>query len=91
MAGVQRFPGSVHHLGHGNLGHHHVHLELGQQVHGQGHPAVILRATFLDAAAQHLGDGHACDADVVHGGLKLLELGLIAHHRHLGQPYIRRG
>ena len=91
MAGIQRLAGGVHHLGHRHLGHHHVHLELGQQVHGQGHAPVVLRAALLNAAAQHLGDGHAGDADVVHGGFELLELGLVAHHRHLGQLHVGRG
>ena len=50
-------------------------LDLGQQGAVHRHAAVFLGGALLDAAAHHLGHGHAGHTQIVQRGLELIELG----------------
>ena len=51
-----------------------------------GHTAVLLAGGLLDAAAHHLRDCHAGDAQIVQGGLQLVKLGQLCNDGHLVHP-----
>ena len=67
MSGVERFLGGLNDALHREIAHDDLDLDLGKQGGVQLHAAVALAGPFLDAAAHDLRDGHAGDADVVHG------------------------
>ena len=53
---------------------HHFEFDLGQQIHVVFLAAIDLFVAFLPAVAANFGDGHAVDADLLQGGLDLLQL-----------------
>ena len=83
MSGVQCLLGGLHHSVHADLGDDHLHLDLGQQGGIHRHAAVLLGSALLDAAAHHLRDGHAGNAQIVEGSLELIELGKLCNDGHL--------
>ena len=83
MAGVQCLLGSLHHSVHADLGDDDLHLDLGQQGGIHRHAAVLFGSALLDAAAHHLSDGHAGNAQIVEGSLELIELGKLCNDGHL--------
>jgi len=75
VPGVQGLGGRIDDGLHGDLADHHFHLDLGQQGGIHHGAAVAFAAAFLQAAAHHLGHGHAGHADAVECLLQGVELG----------------
>ena len=67
MPGRERLFGGLDHGVYGDIADDDLHLDLRQESCIQFHAAVSLPGAFLDAAAHDLRDGHAGDADLVHG------------------------
>ena len=82
VAGVQGLLGGIHHSVHADLGNDDLDLDLGQQGAVHRYAAVFLGGAFLDAAAHHLGHGHAGHTQIVQRGLELIELGELCNDGH---------
>ena len=83
MAGVQGLLGGLHHSVYADAGDDDFHLDLGQQGGIHRHAAVLFRRALLDAAAHDLRYGHAGDAQIIQGGLELIELCQLCNDGHL--------
>src|ERR1700740_2529776 len=57
------------------VGHHHLNLHLGHQVHGVLASAVYLGVSLLAAVAAHIGDRHSINPDLLQPFLDRFELG----------------
>ena len=86
VAGVKGLLGGFDHGIDRDLGHDDLDLDLGQQGGIHRDAAVFLAGALLDAAAHHLGHGHAGDAQIVQSGLQLVELGQLCNDGDLVHP-----
>src|SRR5687768_11551316 len=77
VADVPRLRRTHHDVGHlldEVVGHHHLHLDLGEEVDRVLAAAVQLRVPFLAPEATHFRHGHADDADSGEGFLDVVQL-----------------
>lgn len=68
LSGIEGFFGGFDDGANGDFADDDFDFQFGQQIHFQFNAAVVFGAAFLQAAAEDVGDGHAADADFVHGG-----------------------
>ena len=79
MTGVQNLLRRLDDASHRNLADNDVDLDLRKQRCLNRNTTVVLRSTLLRAAAEYVGDGHTCDAEIHHRVLQALQAGLLAH------------
>ena len=85
MAGVKDFLGCLDHAAHGDLADDNIQLNLRQQGGFHLHAPVEFRSALLYAAAQHMGQGHARNAQFHQRALQGLKAGFLADDLHLGK------
>src|SRR2546427_12277908 len=87
--GLGRRADRRHDLVHQVVRHHHLDLDLGQEVDRVLRAPVELRVALLAAEAAHLGDGHADDTQLVERLLDVVELERLDHGLDLLHPVLR--
>src|SRR3989304_2547269 len=82
VADVARLGGpghDIHHFRDQVIGHHHLHLDLGEEVHRVFPSAVQLRVALLTAEAPDLGDRHPDHPDPGQGFFHVIQLERLGH------------
>ena len=85
MSGVKNLLRRFNHAADRHLADHNIHLHLRKQVGLNLDAAVILRLALLYAAAKHMRNRHAGNANVHHRSFQGLKAGFLADDLHLGK------